>query len=137
MDENRTNELNKALAALWDSLTDEQKNKAKECKSTEELMLLAGAAGIELPDEMLSFATGGDGDPGANGYSGYCPYHKGSHPKGVIQYKGTKTIKVGSNGNTLNAHEYYCSKNQRTYYYSPIFGHYFDEKYKRIGISCF
>ena len=38
MEENKMNELNKALAGMWDSLTDEQKEKAKECNSVDELM---------------------------------------------------------------------------------------------------
>ncbi len=59
MDENKTNELNKALSGIWDSLTDEQKEKAKACKTTDELMLLAGKEGIELPDEVLDQVSGG------------------------------------------------------------------------------
>ena len=43
----------------WDSLSNEQKEKAKECKSMDELMLLAGRYGIELPDEALDAVAGG------------------------------------------------------------------------------
>ena len=60
-DEKKKNgpESDKALKELWDSLTDEQKEKAKECKSTDELTALAGRMGIELPDEMLDSVAGG------------------------------------------------------------------------------
>ncbi|MCR5397928.1 MAG: hypothetical protein K6E68_00165 [Lachnospiraceae bacterium] len=56
----KTKELNDAIKEMWDSLTDEQKEKAKECKSMDELMLLAGRYGIELPDEVLVTAAGGN-----------------------------------------------------------------------------
>ena len=51
--------LNRMLEELWDSLTDEQKAKAKECESADELVELAGKEGIELPDEMLETVSGG------------------------------------------------------------------------------
>ena len=51
--------LNKALKGIYDSLTDEQKAKAKQCKSMEELTALAGKEGIELPDEVLDAVAGG------------------------------------------------------------------------------
>ena len=57
--ENKTTELNKALKDLWDSLTDEQKEKAKACKSMDELTALAGRMGVELPDELLDQVAGG------------------------------------------------------------------------------
>ena len=57
--ENKVNELNEALKGMWDSLTDEQKEKAKECKSMDELMSLAGKMRIELPDELLETVAGG------------------------------------------------------------------------------
>ena len=53
MDENKTNELNKALSGIWDSLTDEQKEKAKACKTTDELMLLAGKETVLAGDLIL------------------------------------------------------------------------------------
>ena len=59
MGENKKSELNPALTEIWDSLTDEQKEKAKTCKTTDELMLLAGKEGIELPDEVLDQVSGG------------------------------------------------------------------------------
>ena len=51
--------LNEMLAGIWDSLTDEQKEKAKACKTTDELIKLAGEEGIELPDEVLDAVAGG------------------------------------------------------------------------------
>lgn len=41
-----------ALKGVWDSLTDEQRKKAKQCKTPDELAALAKKAGIELPDEL-------------------------------------------------------------------------------------
>ena len=65
--ENKVNELNEALKGMWDSLTDEQKEKAKECKSMDELTELAAKFGVELPDEMLETVAGGR--PVQRGYS--------------------------------------------------------------------
>ncbi len=63
--------LNAALKGIWDSLTDEQKEKAKACKSMDELTALAAKEGVELPDELLDAVAGGyifkgsygDGEP--------------------------------------------------------------------------
>lgn len=51
--------MEKALKAFFDLLTDEQKEKAKECKTAEELMEFAEKEGIELPDELLNSIAGG------------------------------------------------------------------------------
>ena len=51
--------LNDTLKGIYDSLTDEQKEKAKACKTMDELMKLAGEWGIELPDEVLDTVSGG------------------------------------------------------------------------------
>lgn len=60
MDENKSaSELNEALKGMWDSLTDEQKEKAKQCQSMDELMALAGKLGVEIPDELLDSVAGG------------------------------------------------------------------------------
>ena len=45
--------LNEMIDELLDSLTDEQKAKAKECKTADELVEFAGKEMIELPDELL------------------------------------------------------------------------------------
>ena len=59
--------MNAALKGIYDSLTDEQKEKAKACKTMDELTALAAKDGIELPDEALDAVAGGgamlcDGD---------------------------------------------------------------------------
>ncbi len=59
MDEARMNELNETLKGIWDSLTDEQKEKAKACKTMDELTALAGKEGVELSDEVLDAVAGG------------------------------------------------------------------------------
>ncbi|MBR4204496.1 MAG: hypothetical protein IKQ92_03370 [Clostridia bacterium] len=56
--EDRT-KLTEALKGVWNSLTDEQKARASECKTAEELMKFAGEECIELPDEVLDAAAGG------------------------------------------------------------------------------
>ncbi|MBQ9545285.1 MAG: hypothetical protein IJV00_09175 [Clostridia bacterium] len=48
-----------AFKGIYDSLTDEQKEKAKACKDADELLKFAGEEGIEIPDEMLDAAAGG------------------------------------------------------------------------------
>ena len=66
----------KLLEGLYANLSDEQKKKAKECKTMDEIMALAGEWGIELPDEILdAVAGGGDpelSDPGCRIYSSTC-----------------------------------------------------------------
>ena len=56
MDGKKTDEM---LAGMWDSLSDEQKEKANACKTPDELITLAAEEGIELPDEVLDAAAGG------------------------------------------------------------------------------
>ena len=50
MDEKKRSEL---LKNVFDSLTDEQKEKAKACKTVEELTEMLTEAGVELSDELL------------------------------------------------------------------------------------
>ncbi len=57
MEENKN--INELLKDIYDSLTDEQKEKAKKCKTTDELLKLAAEEGVELPDEVLDAAAGG------------------------------------------------------------------------------
>ena len=40
-------------------LTPEQKEKARSCKSADELIALAGAEGVKLSDEQLEAISGG------------------------------------------------------------------------------
>ena len=56
MEEKKLNEL---LKGIWDSLTDEQKEKIRACKTAQEAIALAGEEGIELPDEILDAVAGG------------------------------------------------------------------------------
>ncbi len=75
MNENKNaSELNKALEGLWESLTDEQKEKAKACKSMDELTALAGQMGVELPDELLDSVAGGVVVERGGGKGGYVVY---------------------------------------------------------------
>ena len=69
--------LEAVLKDIYNSLTDEQKEKAKACKTIDELMEFAGKEGLELPDELLDAVAGGYGDPelsdpGCIGYSARC-----------------------------------------------------------------
>ena len=48
-----------AMKGIYDNLSDELKEKAKACKTMDELMALAGKEGIELPDEALDAVAGG------------------------------------------------------------------------------
>ena len=56
MDENK---MKAALKGIYDNLTDEQKAKAKACKSEQELLDFAGEVGIELPDDLAEAVSGG------------------------------------------------------------------------------
>ena len=44
---------------MYDSLSDDLKAKATECKTAEELITLAKTEGIELTDEQLDAISGG------------------------------------------------------------------------------
>ncbi len=57
--------LNATLKGIYESLTDEQKEKVKACKSMDELTALAAKEGIELPDEALDAVSGGCGEGGS------------------------------------------------------------------------
>ncbi len=124
MDESKKNELNKALESMWDSLTDEQKEKAKECKSMDELMLLAGSAGVELPDEILDCVAGGvDGIAMNTGYTAMCPYCKTGH-KG-LSYLGKEDIMVKNKKLTTDV--YGCNiVNKKFYFFDPL-NKYYDQ----------
>ena len=51
--------LEKALRSVMDSLPDALKEKAKDCKTLDEILALAGKADALLPDELLEAAAGG------------------------------------------------------------------------------
>ena len=47
------------LKEIYDSLTEEQKEKALSCTTQDELMDFAGEEDIELPEELLEEGAGG------------------------------------------------------------------------------
>ncbi len=51
--------LSEQMIKVLNSLTDEQKEKAKACKDMNELTALLGQMGVELPDELLDAVAGG------------------------------------------------------------------------------
>ncbi|MCR5399536.1 MAG: hypothetical protein K6E68_08410 [Lachnospiraceae bacterium] len=61
MDDNRNidSELENAIISFCDSLTDEQRKKAKTGELQQELLKVLCKDGIELPDEVLDSVSGG------------------------------------------------------------------------------
>ena len=57
MEENRN--FHEQLAELMNGLTDEQKEKVKDCKDAGELVDALGKMGISLPDGLLDAVSGG------------------------------------------------------------------------------
>ncbi len=96
--------LQEALKGIWDSLTDEQKEKAKACKSMDELTALAGKEGVELPDEVLDAIAGGYiyhwGIHSSLGWYGIDDYT--GAPIYTTQYEGYAKQWAASTGNSLN-----------------------------------
>ncbi len=96
--------LQEALKGIWDSLTDEQKEKAKACKSMDELTALAGKEGVELPDEVLDAIAGGYiyhwGIHSSLGWYGIDDYT--GAPIYTTQYEGYAKQWASSTGNSLN-----------------------------------
>ena len=64
--------MKEVMKGIYDNLTDEQKEKAKACKTTDEMMALAGEWGLELPDEALDAVAGG-GCGTCSDCMTYCP----------------------------------------------------------------
>ena len=52
--------MEEAMNAIFDKLTNEQKEQAKTCKTTDGFMKLASEWGIELPDELADAVAGGE-----------------------------------------------------------------------------
>ncbi len=50
--------MQEAMKGIYDNLSDELKEKAKQCKTMDELMELAEKEGIELPDDVLDAVDG-------------------------------------------------------------------------------
>ena len=59
MENQKPNEL---LKGIFDSLTDEQKEKETTCKNSDELNTCLGELGVALPDELLDTVAGGTED---------------------------------------------------------------------------
>lgn len=51
--------MNEVMKGIYEKLTDEQKEKAKACKTMDELTKMADEWGIELPDELVGEVVGG------------------------------------------------------------------------------
>ena len=51
--------MKEMIRGIYEKMTDEQKEKARACKTMDELMKLAGEWGLELPDELLDAVSGG------------------------------------------------------------------------------
>ncbi|MBO4341285.1 MAG: hypothetical protein J5835_07660 [Bacteroidales bacterium] len=51
--------INDELKKLYERLSNEQKQKADECKTADEFLKLMGELGIELPDGLADVVTGG------------------------------------------------------------------------------
>ncbi len=124
MGENKSvNELNEAIKGIWESLTEEQKEKAKQCKSTDELTALAGQMGVELPDEILDVVAGGRrygltyGGDAPTTAKAYCPYCKEVH-----------TVK---RADIPNYH--LCERNQRLFRYDYQRAAYVDGNMASLG----
>ena len=59
----------KALVhSVTDALPEAQKEAAAACETAEDLIALAGKAGVELPDELMDAVAGGK-----NTFTGYTP----------------------------------------------------------------
>lgn len=59
---NENGNLNERMAKILNGLTDEQKEKAKACKTPEELTAFLSELGAALPDELLDAVAGGTYD---------------------------------------------------------------------------
>jgi len=131
MDENKMTELNRAIEGMWDSLTDEQKAAAKECGSMDELALLAGAAGVELPDEMLDAVAGGIYNTNPS-RPNFCPYCKKKHVKDV---RLKDMIIPKGESDRLLVTVFTCTVVDRIFYYSSARNTYYDDNYRPVTVS--
>ena len=51
--------MNEALKGLYENLTEEQKEKAKACKTVDEILKFVEQENIELPEELMEQVAGG------------------------------------------------------------------------------
>lgn len=56
----------------FENLTEEQRQKARACRTTEEILALAKEEGMELTDEQLEGVAGGWGGGGEDNCSDDC-----------------------------------------------------------------
>ena len=68
--------LKEALEGIYENLTHEQKEKAKACKTMEEMIARSGEWGIELPDEVVDAVAGGIGIGGCHTHCFEYDYNK-------------------------------------------------------------
>ena len=70
--------MQEELKRIYEGLTEEQKEKVKECKSVDEIMELAGKWGIEMPEDYIDAVAGGAEEPeyGCEHYGCMCYYNK-------------------------------------------------------------
>ena len=52
-------DLNGLLEEIYNSMSDEQKQKAAKCETADEFLAFAGEEGIPLSDDILELTTGG------------------------------------------------------------------------------
>ena len=75
----------------YEDLTPEQIEKAKTCKTPEEILALAKQEGYELSDEQLEQIAGGDTWGEINAFISCCPYC-GSNQLEFVEKNGDKRI---------------------------------------------
>ena len=51
--------MKEMIRGIYEKMTDDQKEKARACKTMDELLELANDSGVELPDELLDSVAGG------------------------------------------------------------------------------
>ena len=52
-------DIKDVIGEMFDKMSDEQKEKALKCETTDEFLVLAGEEGIPLSDELLENTVGG------------------------------------------------------------------------------
>ena len=67
--------MNSVLKGIYDSLTEEQKERAKNIQTMENLTKFAAKEGIELPEDVLEAVAGGGSVPKPECLTMTCPWH--------------------------------------------------------------
>ena len=68
--------------AMLRNLSDDQIARARQCRSSEELLSLAKQEGVELTDEQLDAVSGGNCDEGADKTGFMCPSCRSTNTTG-------------------------------------------------------